>query len=488
MEMKRVLYSAILVLSHFVAQGQSALDFSFQDYVTATQCGPTDSAARTVEIWGKNCGGNLVKWGTNSSNNFCALYMKNNRLELSLGSLKVTSSQIITDTAWHHYAATYHRDSLPQIKLYIDGQQAASHVLSGPINTSITGLSIGGSGIIDELRIWNLARSASEIAGARQMRFCQQPQGLIHRYAFNEGVPNGLNTNDTIAYDSVGTNHATLYNFSLDGSSGNWVPGIPINNPQIKYGQEQVTACNQYVSPSGKYLWNQTGVFLDTVILPTGCDSIITIDLTIHQSDTVNLVATGCNQFRLPKGSQIWYSSGVYQEQFTNLFGCDSIVELNLTMNYVDTSVLINSNSLTSWQGFAKYQWYECSNGFVEMVGDTNQTFYMPGNGSYAVEINKDGCIDTSACYFIPNVSVDEPDLKKAISIFPNPSAGTFNVDLPEQLDEVKWKIVDTRGSVLMIGSAIGSFILDTSLSPGSYVLMLYTNDFVICKHVNVHK
>lgn len=39
------------------------------------------------------------------------------------------------------------------------------------------------------------------------------------------------------------------------------------------------TACNEFVSPSGNFVWNATGLFQDTISNDLGCDSVITVGL-----------------------------------------------------------------------------------------------------------------------------------------------------------------------------------------------------------------
>lgn len=57
----------------------------------------------------------------------------------------------------------------------------------------------------------------------------------------------------------------------------------------------QISACDTFQSPSGLYTWNSSGVYNDTLINSYGCDSIITIDLTIHQSPTITLNSSNNN-------------------------------------------------------------------------------------------------------------------------------------------------------------------------------------------------
>jgi len=51
-------------------------------------------------------------------------------------------------------------------------------------------------------------------------------------------------------------------------------------------------ACESYLSPSGNYTWTTSGIYTDTIANAGGCDSIITVDLTVttitNQSSTAN--------------------------------------------------------------------------------------------------------------------------------------------------------------------------------------------------------
>jgi glucose/arabinose dehydrogenase len=71
--------------------------------------------------------------------------------------------------AWSHLAATYDGTTL---RMYVNGVQVASRAQTGPINKSSGPLTIGGdslygqywNGLIDEVRVYNRALSAAEIA------------------------------------------------------------------------------------------------------------------------------------------------------------------------------------------------------------------------------------------------------------------------------------------------------------------------------------
>jgi hypothetical protein len=53
-----------------------------------------------------------------------------------------------------------------------------------------------------------------------------------------------------------------------------------------------VSACDSYTSPSGNHTWINSGVYTDTLLNTFGCDSIITINLTINNNSSNHLSGT----------------------------------------------------------------------------------------------------------------------------------------------------------------------------------------------------
>jgi hypothetical protein len=99
----------------------------------------------------------------------------NNGLEFACnglsGNLKVLGSQDVNDGVWHHVAGVYDGS---EISLYVDGILDASLAASGTIATNTYQVCIGGNvdrpgrewnGLLDDVRIYDHALSAAEIAG-----------------------------------------------------------------------------------------------------------------------------------------------------------------------------------------------------------------------------------------------------------------------------------------------------------------------------------
>lgn len=140
-----------------------------------------------------------------------------------------TSNNVVQLNTWHHIAATYDGSSM---KIYIDGTEVASSNPSsfGGISSSNKTLRLGNEfgharyidGTIDEVRVWNIARTQTEINNNKSNELTLPQTGLVAYYKFNQGTPNGNNSTVTTLIDETGNNNGSLINFSLTGTSSNW--------------------------------------------------------------------------------------------------------------------------------------------------------------------------------------------------------------------------------------------------------------------------
>ena len=94
-----------------------------------------------------------------------------------------------------------------------------------------------------------------------------------------------------------------------------------------------------------------------------------------------------------------------------------------------DTSVVMNGNQLGAVLAGADYQWLDCDNGFAVLNGENGQTFTPTVAGNYAVSVIQNGCADTSSCYNVMAVGVNEEvSAEPVLLLYPNPSAGQFQM------------------------------------------------------------
>ncbi|MFM2156430.1 MAG: hypothetical protein RL516_1179 [Bacteroidota bacterium] len=106
---------------------------------------------------------------------------------------------------------------------------------------------------------------------------------------------------------------------------------LTINN-SITTSPQTVSSCNTYASPWGT-VYTQSGTYSNTYTTANGCDSIVTINLTINNSiTTAPQTVSSCNTYASPWGT-VYTQSGTYSNTYTTANGCDSIVTINLTIN-----------------------------------------------------------------------------------------------------------------------------------------------------------
>lgn len=106
------------------------------------------------------------------------------------------------------------------------------------------------------------------------------------------------------------------------------------NNPCVTFSDTLTPiACDSYTVPSGSRSYTTGGYFTDTLMNAAGCDSILRIQLTVNYSSSSSWVETVCDTFVSPSG-KIWTLSNLYTDTIANHVGCDSIMSIDLTVNY----------------------------------------------------------------------------------------------------------------------------------------------------------
>jgi hypothetical protein len=374
----RAFIFAIVLL--FINQSYSqnvSLNFDGKDdYVVSNYPGISGTSARTVEAWIKtsaNCDPNkggvqnvITDWGTYATGSrFTFNVLFGNAIRIEVQGSGLNGKKAINDGKWHHVAAIYDPSATLNYRLLVDGQLDTAGNISTSINTGTTvPLTIGKridninlfNGEIDEVRVFNFARTDSEIKTEMGKEYCSLPSGLVAYYKLNEGNPGSSNKSQTTAIDySKGKNNGTLSNFNLSGSSSNWVNGTTLTGGNTK-STLKIFECYEYLVPSGKNRYFFSGTYTDTIANSAKCDSIITIFLTIGNSN-LSFQVSGCDSFVTPSGNTI-KSSGLYLESFKTAKGCDSSIEYDVTINnsFLKNNFLSSCDSVKTPNGKVFYK------------------------------------------------------------------------------------------------------------------------------------
>ena len=92
------------------------------------------------------------------------------------------------------------------------------------IGKSSSVIDAGFDGQIDEVRIWNLERTVGEIQSTLHSQLMGNESGLMAYYNFNQGIDGADNSGETVLNDLTSNAlNGTLNNFTLSGTSSNWV-------------------------------------------------------------------------------------------------------------------------------------------------------------------------------------------------------------------------------------------------------------------------
>ncbi|MFD1552032.1 hypothetical protein DNU06_00970 [Putridiphycobacter roseus] len=223
---------------------------------------------------------------------------------------------------------------------------------------------------------------------------------------------------------------------------------ITVCNPTFSNVIEVV--CDTYTSPSGT-VYTVSGMYNDTILNNAGCDSIISIDLTVNYSSSLTLTETRCESY-ISNAGLTYNSSGTYTELFSNTAGCDSVVTINLTIIDLDNTVSITNGvtlSANETQVGVMYQWLDCSNGNAPIVGATTGIFEASINGNYACEITKDSCFVITNCATVTGVGLDKSSVDY-FNIYPNPNQGLFTITIPVNNSPTQLVITNMAGQIII--------------------------------------
>ena len=146
--------------------------------------------------------------------------------------------------------------------------------------------------------------------------------GELHQLVFTpQGDVNYCGS--TIYVDNIVLSNAA-------GSDKTSVPTTSLRTAHTKWENVAATACDEY-------MWNgitytETGIYIDTIPSQAGCDSIVTLHLTINNSITTEQTEVACDSYIWTDG-KTYTESGTYYQYLQTIHGCDSTVVLYLTIN-----------------------------------------------------------------------------------------------------------------------------------------------------------
>lgn len=397
----------------------------------------------------------------------------------------------LTTGVWSHLSVSWDA-SASQADIYING------VLTAPVGggSSSTGsnnvMCIGSrsdgtqnlQGELDEFKIWDYYRTQCDVLAGMNSEYDMAQPNLVAYYNFNQGTPGGTNTGITTLPDFTSNYDGTLINFGLSGATSNWqASGAGITAINQSSGSFSTSYAQDICLGDTIYLGTQTlamtGIFVETFLSVAGCDSIVTVDLTVHDTMGVSSTATSCGDYIWAANGMTYSVSGNYTETLTSIYGCDSVVTLDLTVNSVNSGATLTGITLTADQAGAVYQWLDCDNAYATIPGETNQSFTPTANGQYAVQVTDNGCTDTSACMSVTSIGIIENQNNNLIFVYPNPTKGLITLNVPQQWTEYSVIIRDAQGKLVSEISSANQSSIDIMIEGdrGIYFIEVFSQE-----------
>ena len=192
---------------------------------------------------------------------------------------EVTTEAVMNANQWYHVAATVEAG---EVNLYIGGAAVASGSFTGSPTPSSAPLTVGDSpgfpgrvfnGVIDEVRVWNYARTGEQLASQQTADLTGAEEGLVTYLPFREGA--GASSTNLAREDCA----ATL----VDLGESAWAEGYSV--PAIDVGVSGLTA------PDALALFDRP-VKASVTIKNYGSEAVADVPVTLFANDERLLEAT----------------------------------------------------------------------------------------------------------------------------------------------------------------------------------------------------
>ena len=105
---------------------------------------------------------------------------------------------------------------------------------------------------------------------------------------------------------------------------------VEVNNDS--YSTATISSCDSYLWIDGNTYTSSNNSATWTLTNAAGCDSVVTLDLTINNSNAGVDTQVHCDTYTWIDGNTYTSSNNTATWTLTNAAGCDSVVTLDLTI------------------------------------------------------------------------------------------------------------------------------------------------------------
>lgn len=271
-----------------------------------------------------------------------------------------------------------------------------------------------------------------------------------------------------------------IYVLKLD-SNGAWNWSYSMGSPESETGWNVTTDDQGAVYTTGRF---KGTIDADPgpenyALTSSGNYDVFVQKLGQCAPDSTISAVSACGPYTWIDGITYAESTNAPMYVLTNAGGCDSVIVLDLTVHAVETGVENTGSALLAAADNAAFQWLDCTANFQAISGEMGESFTPAFTGSFAVEIEQFGCVDTSECFAFTVSNVGNVQIGNDLRAFPNPSSGSVTIDLPYFNGLAVLQVFDARGRQISRETHRTSSLRELVLpdAPGLYTLLLSTHD-----------
>ena len=178
------------------------------------------------------------------------------------------------------------------------------------------------------------------------------------------------------------------------------------------YSSVDVLVCSEFTTPVGGVTYYSPGPYNDTLVTSLYCDSIVTYNVSFHSTDIDTTTMSACEMLVSPSGRYTWDSTGIYQDTLFGMssHGCDSITIIDLTINQPIGLVQANRilESFENYTDVSEVSNFSLSTGVGEL--QLNGSTQLEGSQSLRIYFKESGQGADRLLYSFPdNIPLNTP-------------------------------------------------------------------------------
>lgn len=267
---------------------------------------------------------------------------------------------------------------------------------------------------------------------------------------------------------------------SLAGTSiqGNWTLEI-IDGANNDGGELQFWSMELCISNT-PCLQPTTPVVSGPTSICAGETATLTLAGTLNDASQWEWYSASCGGTLLGTGTSLNVNPSTNTSYFVRgAGGCvtnATCANHTIGVTNLDMNVAQSGSQVSSLQTGASYQWLLCSDNYAIISGATNVS-YTPSiiQGSYAVQVSLNGCVDTSACTSIDLTGLNELS-QIGLILAPNPANNNTTLSWDKSASVERIEVLDGKGRVVFLEIGVQGEVYSLnvkSLESAMYIIRL---------------